>query len=344
MKKNSAIKAYADYYIEREVIITGMLSVDPSFYKEAQSASFFSGLTDMASSYFKNHWDEDNKTASVLEMVAPAAIFGLLSALGLHKTGLLGGLLFSVFHIDLHGILQSIFDELAPYLKRGEKLTKDKVNNAVSNAVPAADQSKADTHDAFESQSFEKELRSIRKMKLCVAAKKPVTPAASRHWLIRLLGWLFTFILTAGGFMIAGDAIAALVGLPSGFTQNVAKHEDKPGSAAPVTRVTPTQTKFPVKKSYNINENRSDNWTVNASNTLEGISDMLVSFAKSVYDGLDNLDSVITSSPTFQIVRDHLFEYNHKSEGASFIFIPKGLASRKQIVDLFIDDVAERAK
>ena len=64
---------------------------------------------------------------------------------------------------------------------------------------------------------------------------------------------------------------------------------------------------------------------------------------KEVYQGLDGLESAIRSSPGFQVVAERITNFNQASEGNNVVILPSYFTSKKQIVDLFIDDVAEKA-
>jgi hypothetical protein len=81
----------------------------------------------------------------------------------------------------------------------------------------------------------------------------------------------------------------------------------------------------------------------NIPNNTSSISNMLVNFAKEVYDSLNGKESLITSSSGFNVVKDRIVWYNRTSAGAPFIAIPKYFISKKHIVDYFIDEVAEKS-
>ena len=107
-----------------------------------------------------------------------------------------------------------------------------------------------------------------------------------------------------------------------------------------------TQTKFSIKPGYvDTRYNTSDdtNWIEKISNNKSSIENMLVSFVKEVYDGLNGQDALIRSVPGFQITADNIAWYNHSSVGDPIVFIPKHFTSKKQLVDNFIDQIAARA-
>ena len=74
-----------------------------------------------------------------------------------------------------------------------------------------------------------------------------------------------------------------------------------------------------------------------------GIGDMLIQFAKEVYSGLNGLEGIIRSTETFAEVVRTITAHNRTTSGSSVVYLPQYFHTKKQIVDLFIDDVAEKA-
>jgi hypothetical protein len=342
MKKNSAIQAYADKYVEEELLSVALLSVDTKLYKVAFAEE---GVASVVKQYLSNHFDKDDPVSSVINLLAPAAIRTIFGG------GILGtilGLAAAALHIDVAGILSSIYDYVKPLIEGGKVPEKSEIQSVVSDAVDEHTESTTtageDIFYGFESKSFDQKIRIIRKCKLMALSKKT---AITSDWGKRILKWLFTTIFATILLTVGGDVINYAVGRPSAFTQNVAKPE-KTEKAVKLQAPQPTQTKFKLISSYNVGENRknrSGQWEERGVyNTDQGISDMLVSFVKSVYSGLNNLDNIIKSSPRFNKVKNDLLLYNHQSQGDVGVLIPNEFQSRKQLVDLFIDDVAERAK
>ena len=69
----------------------------------------------------------------------------------------------------------------------------------------------------------------------------------------------------------------------------------------------------------------------------------VVNCTKEGYDGLDNLDNIIRDTSGFSIVVDRIISYNKSSQGDREVYIPKYLNSKKEIADLFIDEVADKS-
>jgi hypothetical protein len=154
--------------------------------------------------------------------------------------------------------------------------------------------------------------------------------------------------LASAGFIVAGDVINKYIGGPSDSSSGGGSGSGGFFGTAPAQTV-PTyvakQTKFKLNPAYqNTKYNIGDSfWTEGFMNNINGISDMLVQFAKQVYDGLGGLESLMKGLPTFQEVAYTIADINKTAEGSSTVFLPKMFTSKKQIVDMFIDDLAKKA-
>jgi hypothetical protein len=143
--------------------------------------------------------------------------------------------------------------------------------------------------------------------------------------------------------MVAGDVVNKFLNRPNAIDGTIQKgHPTETVSAAPIN--VSKQKKFPVKsgyvsEKYNIGESI---WSEDISNDPGSIENMLIDFAKDVYDGLNGKENIIRTSPAFQVVKDRIVWYNHTSPRAPMVWLPRYFSSKKQIVDYFIDDVADR--
>jgi len=162
----------------------------------------------------------------------------------------------------------------------------------------------------------------------------------------RILSLLFRVFLASAGLMVAGDVMNKFLGRPSALDTPV-QEINKPSEGASSSSALPasTQNKFPPNPSYqNIHHDTVNaNWVENTPNNNESIGQMLINFAKEVYQGLDGKDSDIQSSPRFQTLVETIAWYNHMATNSPVVFIPRMFSTKKQLVDAFIDDVAAKA-
>lgn len=367
----SEISLYVD-----TMIVETLLS-DEGLSKSAQ-AGIASSLAATVGNYFNAHVDPDNKTKSMVNLLAPGVVWKTLSAIGLPWWfNILVGLLMSVFHVDVYDILDSIGRKLGEMISSGHQFTSSQVDEIVHSTVQ--EHAKAPTQqDAVEgvnklhSHSSMRDLRDAKLFKLAMieygqnrivstaqlGRRKPPTQQSMFEWftnkqnkhvsfLSRILSWIFKVSLASAGFMVAGDVINAFLHRPSALTGTL--QHGKPVETAPVgTSIAPehtsTQTKFPVNSSYHEEDlNRAAAWSVPVHNNPTSIENMLVDFAKQVYQGLEGHEENIKAAPSFKVVADAIEWFNHTSESAPVVFIPHMFHSRKQIVDQFIDDVAAKA-
>lgn len=355
------ISLYTDLMLVEALVGNGV-------YKTAQQGGLVHSLIEKVKHYFINNVDENDPTGSFLNLVAPGAIASVFSALGLGWLGMLIGLAMRVFHIDVKGILSTIWNELRGELSKG-KTTSEKVNEIVTGAVqqytqPATEeeaeqagqqqeQAQADDHVSVAMQ-----LRYAKLYRLAMEAYTPafIKGAAPSGWfsafsrrkathstlLGKVLSIFFRVALASAGLMVAGDIINAVLGRPSALTDTVQHGNPTEESLAPATQLpTSHQTKLQVNPSYHP-ETHSGSWTVNITNNPGSIAAMLTQFAKDVYAGLDGHESDIQSAPAFQGVVDNIAWYNHTASGGPVVYIPHVFPNKKALVDTFIDDVAAK--
>lgn len=311
------------------------LIVNSFMHKTAQDTS---SLISAISNYFSNNFDENNKTKSIVNLLAPGIVFNVLSkGLGLTWIGFALSVAIRVFHIDVYGILESIYNQIKPSIENNNKFSSDQVHNIVKNSVESSYQASTTSKAAAvrEAVLFKIALEDYQINKNAqVFSKAPISLLTS------ILSWFFKIALASGGFMVAGDAINKLVNRPNALDSSYQEGKTKPPIKEQTAIITSTQTKYPINKSYSdVKYNQGTPWSVNAKNTPEGIEDMLVDFAHEVYDIKD--DPSITTGTAFNVLKARIVAFNKSSEGDNLVFIPQYLKSKKEIVDTFIDEVAK---
>jgi hypothetical protein len=347
INRRSEINFYVD-----ALIVETLLSND-NLRKNAQLAGIASQITSAVKNYIGAHFDTKEPVKSLTNILAPSAIFGVFSMMGLSGLGIILGICYSKFHWDISGIVTSICDGIKSVISTGTQMFSDQIQGIVTEAI---DQHIPDIPKT--SSTNIQQLRQAKLLKLAmnnyvnnedIVKMAAVTPLIAKTLLSRVLGWVFTVLIWSTGFMLAGDAINHFLGRPNAFdgtlnpdTSNSASTEQNQETSAPSRPVhNSTQTKFKPQSDYHEeNKNVSTNWAESIPNDLSAIGDMLVIFAKQVYQGLDGLESVIKMTHGFQVIRDKIYAYNSSQAGAQEVYIPRYFTSKKQMVDFFIDDVA----
>jgi hypothetical protein len=366
MKSSHGVSFYVD------LMIVECLLSDERFVKNAQGSSIVSELTSAVKTYVGNTLKKDDITGSLLDILAPGAISVILGALGFKWLGLLVGLAMRVFHVDVRSMWKSIHDKIKDLLGSGNQVSSSQIDNAVQSAVqehtqPATQQEADEAAKILGVTSSEQLLQQARMLKLAMIeyeamAKRgqlskqaqlssflsmfSLRKANTTSLLGKVIGLIFKIAIASAGLMVAGDVVNKLLDRPNALDGSYQKGKPVGESAvsAPPAPTT-TQTKFKVKSSYKdtIKNSSSVDWVESVRNDKSSIEQMVVDFAKEVYDGLDKLDSVIRGTAGFQAIVDKIVFHNQSSAGNSLVFIPKIFASKKRLVDYFIDDVAENA-
>lgn len=174
----------------------------------------------------------------------------------------------------------------------------------------------------------------------------------------KFLYWFFVISLSSVGFLVAGDAVNKFLGrdtsstskssttAPSTATTTTKTNKPSSTSKPAINKPTTTQKKFKVKSTYK-EENKNqgkDVWEERYTADLQSIKRMVLNFAKDVYQGLDNLDNVIMNTAGFETVVNNIYHANRDNLLAPITIIPIAFTSKKDIVDLFIDEVAENVR
>ncbi len=343
-----------------DTLIVQTLAED-SFHKTAEAEGMVSQLVDKVKTYFDNNIDPNDKSGSLLNKLAPGVIWGLFKSLGFGWLGALIGLAMNVFQVDIKSILSSIYEGIKPLIESGKQTTSSAIDSVVDSAFGKHVQNTTEEEaekaiQFFETKSYLKDAQLVKLDMIAYQNNKFAGPSflslfSSRKFKVieilkRVLGWVFKVAIASAGLMVAGDAVNKIMGRPNALDGTI--QHGKPNAApkieptAPI--VTSKQTKFKLnpnydKKTYNV----GSNWVESVSNNEPSIIAMLLQFAKEVYQ-LNGEENAALSSPAFQILKNRIVSYNRNSAGDTMVFIPKYLTSKKQIADIFIDDIAASAK
>lgn len=320
-------------------------------------------LIDKLKDYVGAHLDNNDKVNSALNILAPGFVTILFKSLGLGWLGTLFGLAMNVFHIDVGSILSSTYSSVKSMLGSGQQVSSSQIDSAVQGAAqdhyqPMTQNEVAALSQKMKAQSFDQIMQQVRFVKLSMLEYEngKISKTAGlldmlntrkvkfTNILARVIGWIFKVVLASAGLMVAGDIANKLVGRPNALDGSM-----KDGKPVQQTQVVSgpvsTQTKFLINpgyrpEKYNIGENY---WIMNIPNNEQSIGDMIVQFAKDVYQGLNGKDDLIRQTARFQSVQEQIVWYNRTSAGGPIVYIPTMFNSKKQLVDYFIDDVAEKS-
>jgi hypothetical protein len=374
MMSNSEASFYVDTLLVETVLSDG------KFHK---TAGFISDVLSKVKDYFGAHIRSDHAVEDVLRILAPGALWLFMQSIGLGKWGFLLGLLVDVFHIDIPGMIKSLYEKVKEMISGGQKVSSAQIDSATQevaqqysipgNAEEAQqgyrnlqkkqqESGKADDHKVYSSLELLSDARMLRlalieyehqQMRLTKNAIGLTdfvggysrTKSKGSSLLSKILGWVIKIALFSGGLMIAGDAVNALLGRPSAMTGSYQAGKDDYNPLGPSGSSAPAAPSGPVSTQTKFPAKADSPLPTSwpLVNNAGNIENMLIQFTKDVYSGLDGKENIIRSSPAFQAAKENIRWFNIHNEGSSVIFLPDIFKSKKDLVDHYIDDVAKSA-
>ena len=341
-----------NFYIDSLIVETVLK--DDALVKNADASGMIMPIINKIKDYVGNHIDPNDKSGSLINILGPGAVFMMF---GGSKLGALVGLAMRVFNINVKEIISTIYNKIKPAIAGDKQVSSEQVDSIVQESMqehyqPATPEEEKKAAELLKSESFSSLMKDAKLLKLAMNA--PIIKnaewfgsrkASTANILTRILGWIFKVILASAGLMVAGDVVNKFVGRPNALDNTIQKGKPVEQSA-PTPKSVSKQTKYKVKSSYgNEKYNIGDaTWSERVNNDESSIDNLLVNFSKDVYDGLDGKENLIKTSPAFDEVKDRIVWYNHTSPNSPMVWIPKYFSTKKQIVDYFIDDVANKDK
>lgn len=356
MRNNSS---EVSFYVDSLIIET--ILKDEKLYKQADAGGMVTSLIDKVKSYVESHIDPHDKSGSLINILGPGVISVAFASMGIGWLGALIGLSIRVFNINVKNIISSIWSKLKPAISGDKEVSSEIVDSFVTASVQENYQP-ATPEEAEKAAGIMKAkatsiLTDAKFVKIAMINFQNGTltkeaaffdmfnsrKTKTANILTRVLSWIFKIALASAGLMVAGDVVNKFLNRPNAIDGTIQKGH--PVATTPSEPVNVSkQNKFPIKpgyvaERYNLGDS---NWSEGISNDSGSIENMLIDFANHVYDGLEGKDNIIKNSPAFQVVKDRIVWYNHTSPYAPLVWLPKYFSSKKQIVDHFIDDVADR--
>jgi hypothetical protein len=248
MLSNSEVSFYVD-----TLLVETILS-DDKFHK---TAGFVGDVLEKVKSELGAHIRKDHAVEDVLKVLAPGALWVFMQSIGLGKWGFLLGLLVDVFHIDIPGMIKSLYEMVKEMISGGQKVSSAQIDAATQQVAQQYSKSggeeeakegyqnlqkkqqesasKADDHKVYSSLELLESAHLFRlalidyehqKMRLTKSAISMPSflggysnsKAKGGSLLAKILGWIFKIVLFSGGLMVAGDVVNSLLGRPSGLS------------------------------------------------------------------------------------------------------------------------------
>ena len=316
------------------LIIRSLFSDEDRFHKKAGVVEDFL-LT--AKSYCSDKIDKDNPVASAINLLSPGVITVAFSLMGFGKIGILLGFLTTALDIDVAKLIEPLCASVKSMIGSGQPISSGQVSAAAASAA-------AQYAPTQKTVSFQELTQGARMLKLSAIefehntlrlTKEPMQKLAGtmvKELLVvnivsKMFGLIISVILWSAGLLVVGDVVRHFLGEPLSRTQATQAAQE---TAGPATK----QTKFKLKSDMPLSG------SVHMQNSPQNIDNMIVQYAKDVYDGLDGKEDAIRNTTGFQQVKHAIVWYNQNNTGDAEIFLPAIFSSKKRMVDNFIDEVA----
>jgi hypothetical protein len=355
--KNNAIQFYADTVWVQDFLSDG-------FAKQAQSGLVMS-LVSKVKDYISGKIDPNNKVDSVVNLLTP----GILWSLGFPVLGFIVKLAQIFFGLDVGKVFSDVAQEVKSLLTSGTQISPSQVDQITDAAVQANYGTEPTENDLKKFQSLT--TREARLFKISILnAMQEISIRDLEQWqsntipfnkraqvmssllkliglkhktasiLGKIIGWVVKTILASAGFMVGSDIIE---GLWHKVSPSSSETPETPSSSPTTISIPePTQTLFPVNPNYSEESLNIDRWWIEPVPSHQ-IGNQIVDWTEEIYPKLKGMDSFIRSSPAFQKVVQVIQNYN-STNASNITFMPKMFSSRKKVVDLFIDDLANKAQ
>lgn len=343
--KNQIIQFYYD-----TAIIESLLT-DHSI-KTAQSSGLIAQIITAVKGYITDKIHKGTEVEDVVNLLVP----GILTVLGFPILGTIVEVAESWFGFKITDIFKQIASEVKSVISGNKQVSSSTIDHITENAVNS-NSGKSITEDPtqllnlFKSQSLsinEVMLYKEAIIKTSVGIGSSIArlvemKSTTARILMTVIGWIVTVILASAGFIVADDVVHSLIGSPD--KRDLPSITDQ--STTPLTPQdhqtslpASTQTVFKVNPGYREEKlNLNDRWIEPVP--PDQIAEEVINWAKDIYPDLKNSDEEIKSSPAFNNTIQVITKYN-RTNTSNITFMPRIFSSRKKVVDMFIDDVAER--
>ena len=351
MKNNSSLQFYLD------TLVIQAAFGDEKLRKQAEGDTA-DQLISAVKGYLGSKIDPNDKVGSFINIFAPGAVTLMLRSLGLGWLAFIAGVAMNIFHVDVGSIVQSIVSKILPKVKEGAKFTTEEIQNTVeaafepdANKEPTAEEvAQLNSHAFTVRDALLYRLgmdEAIKEYELTKNAGVFDLVKSGRKGTVSLLAkaikWIFMVALTSLGLMVAGDAVNKVLGRPNSFDGTIQNGKSVEQNVAQPSTVS-KQTKFKQNANYNnrVLNSGSATWVEQGAPNQANIKNFVLDWMTEVYDGTSQYENVASNTPGFMNVVQEIMDYNNTNQSGTVTYIPRMFSTKKQAVDIFIDQVANQ--
>jgi hypothetical protein len=339
------------YYLDTLLLAT--LVDEAGLIKQAQSGGIsgvISSLISTVEDYVKDKIHKGSAISDVFNLLASP----MLMALGGRFT-ILGILLEIAKYLGFEPskILAEIGEGLKSAIVPGQPISPEQVDKVTDQVISADTPTEPPAGLQKMQQLSFREVQIYKIALLHVMAQTPMhksvdIPAqllrsffgaktVTASLLSRFLSWVVRTVLIAAGLMTGEALVEHLTGKsPSGEASSSSAAGMAPSAPSTVQQIFKANPEY-ADETLNV----SGGWIENVPPAQ--IGQQIALWAQDIYPDLQGKDSFIQSSSLFQQVVHYIQQYNANNTTA-VTFMPKNFTSRKQVVDLFIDDLAVKVQ
>jgi hypothetical protein len=280
-------------------------------------SSLISTVKSYAESKLAAH--DGDKFATLADVLVPGILW---SGFGLRWLAVLVQLSESYFGLSPGRLLESAWHMISTAVKTGS-VTAEEVQQAAGIGIETTSNLRAYRLVAMGS----------KQLTIFAAAK-----STNASLMSRIVYWVLLAALAGAGITVAGEIFNKITGHESAKPTASGWLSLHPESgAAPAAS---SQTVLKPSESYAPEHNNQNSIWMEAV-PPSGIGALISQWAMSIYPDLQGHEDMIESSSRFHATVSHIQDYN-KANATQYTFIPEGFASKKQIVDMFADDLAAK--
>lgn len=340
--------------------------VNVSDYKKAfELSNILGGLESAVQKYVLSNIDKGNPAKSVIDFLAPAALFRLHKLLGALQVAAQ-----AVFGISFTDILSTVVDQVKSILKQKGAVPKDDVINLGESMLVTSQKDPLEDLRKLAKSGYLNKLsqRTQPTGGYFLNPPKSTNPLhrvfgflgkrKSQNLLVGIAIWLVKTILASAGLLLVGGAIAGGAGYayqqltdkdsqpitPSQNPNAVYVNDPKTGQPTQIQRPPPAQVPStqPSKlrssgagTKYHKNNDQSI-WVIPLNQSIEGT---LINWAKEIYPQLRGNENIIQNTNSFNKMANLLGRYVSSS---GYLVMPPDFHRRIDVVNTFIREVESK--
>lgn len=341
-------------YIEDTQLVEKLAVIDLFLTKEANFlGSALGTVAGGIKSFVEEHVDSSSPASlikSVLKLLEPGYFFKIHPLLGILST------IGQMFGFSVVDILSSVVGSIAPKLENGMKVSAQEVNQAVVATVGLDSEASYDlfydlkkyAEDGDITKKAISPFKSGPKAPLLQRVLPFLGPRKSRTLVGAFIGWFIKTILLSAGLLGGAELLNNMVFTPAKEKVKTILPTTPEGITVEQVRTKPSVALAPQAPSHNLKpsgrgekEHQNNDQNVWVVPIYGSVQNTLAMWTQEIYPELVGKLHLVRSSASFNRVANILDSYLD-AENPNYLVVPAGYTNRKEIVDMFIGETAQK--